>query len=52
MKSSSYWAAARAGLHSRGAELPASQPGEQIIPPEAVPGGILSTPSGAGISVE
>jgi aerobic carbon-monoxide dehydrogenase small subunit len=37
---------------SRGAELPASAPGEATIPPEAVPGGILSTPSGAGISVQ
>jgi carbon-monoxide dehydrogenase small subunit len=33
-------------------EVPAADPQAELLPPEAVPGGILSTPSGAGISVD
>ena len=41
-----------AARQMRGGALPAAEPAAQTIPPEAVPGGILSTPSGAGISVQ
>jgi len=41
-----------AARHGRDGAIPAADPREEIIPPEAVPGGILSTPTGAAISVD
>jgi carbon-monoxide dehydrogenase small subunit len=41
-----------AATHMRAGEIPAAEPSEEMIPAEAVPGGILSTPTGATISVQ
>jgi carbon-monoxide dehydrogenase small subunit len=41
-----------AARHMQGGEIPATEPGAQTLSPEAVPGGILSTPTGAAISVQ
>jgi carbon-monoxide dehydrogenase small subunit len=41
-----------AARHMRGGEMPGMEPGDETLSPEAVPGGILSTPTGAAISVQ
>jgi carbon-monoxide dehydrogenase small subunit len=41
-----------AAHHATAGAIPAADPDTVILPPDAVPGGILSTPTGAAISVE